>query len=97
MDYTRCSDANLITKRYMDSILIEPRYIDSIKADISVEFFGERFDSPVMMPAFSHLEKDGVNGVKGYIRKTKEELRYLMGSTGFARVCDIDDSVLHRL
>ena len=33
MDYTRCSDANVITARYMDSILIGERLIDSVKAD----------------------------------------------------------------
>ncbi len=34
MDYTRCSDANEITARYMDSILIEERLIDSTVADV---------------------------------------------------------------
>ena len=56
MDYTRLSDANEITKKYMDSILIEERLIDSVVADISTEFLGERFDMPVMTPAFSHLK-----------------------------------------
>ena len=56
MDYLRLSDANIITKKYMDSILIEPRYIDSVKADISFDFLGETFDCPIMMPAFSHLQ-----------------------------------------
>ena len=69
MDYTRLSDANIITKKYMDSILIEPRYIDSVKADISVDFLGETFDSPIMMPAFSHLGNYGGrehNGLEEY-------------------------------
>ncbi len=56
MDYQRISDANIITAKYMDSILIEERLIDSVVADISTEFFGEKFDSPVMTPAFSHLK-----------------------------------------
>ena len=47
MAYTRLSDANEITARYMDSILIGERLIDSVKADISVTFLGERFDMPV--------------------------------------------------
>ncbi len=55
MGYERISDANVITQRYMDSILIEQRLIDSQVADTSTVFFDERFDSPVMMPAFSHL------------------------------------------
>ena len=57
MAYTRLSDANEITARYMDSILIQERLIDSVTADISTEFLGERFDTPVMTPAFSHLGK----------------------------------------
>ncbi|MBR4760807.1 MAG: FMN-dependent dehydrogenase, partial [Lachnospiraceae bacterium] len=56
MDYTRLSDANLITQKYMDSILIQARYIDSVVADTSIDFFGEHFATPVMMPAFSHLK-----------------------------------------
>jgi len=57
MAYTRLSDANEITARYMDSILIEERLIDSVNADISTSFFNENFDTPVMTPAFSHLGK----------------------------------------
>ena len=41
----------------MDSILIKERLIDSVVADTSVELFGEKFDSPVLMPAFSHLRQ----------------------------------------
>ncbi|MCR5676043.1 MAG: alpha-hydroxy-acid oxidizing protein [Lachnospiraceae bacterium] len=55
MDYTRQSDANVITQRYMDSILFEARYIDSVRAELTTDFLGETFDLPVMMPAFSHL------------------------------------------
>ncbi|MBQ5966620.1 MAG: alpha-hydroxy-acid oxidizing protein [Clostridiales bacterium] len=55
MAYTRISDANEITSRYMDSILITERLIDSVVADTGVELFGQTFSSPVMTPAFSHL------------------------------------------
>ena len=55
MAYTRISDANEITARYMDSILIKECLIDSVVADTSTELFGETFESPVMTPAFSHL------------------------------------------
>ena len=57
MAYNRISDANEITARYMDSILIKERLIDSVAADTGIELFGERFSSPVMMPAFSHLKQ----------------------------------------
>ena len=75
MAYTRISDANEITARYMDSILIEQRLIDSVVADISTEFFGEKFDTPVMTPAFSHLGKyDGreLTGLEEYSLAAKE-------------------------
>ena len=55
MTYSRISDANEITARYMDSILIKERLIDSVVADTTTELFGETFSSPVMTPAFSHL------------------------------------------
>ena len=57
MAYSRISDANEITARYMDSLYIKERLIDSVVADTSVEFFGEKFSSPVMTPAFSHLKE----------------------------------------
>ncbi|MCR4851670.1 MAG: alpha-hydroxy-acid oxidizing protein [Lachnospiraceae bacterium] len=55
MAYTRLSDANEITERYMDSILIGEKLIDSTVADLKISFLGETFDMPVMTPAFSHL------------------------------------------
>ncbi len=75
MDYQRLSDANIITAKYMDSILIEERLIDSVTADISTEFFGEKFDSPVMTPAFSHLKNyDGreLTGLEEYSLAARE-------------------------
>ena len=57
MAYSRISDSNEITERYMDSILIKERLIDSVVADTSVELFGEKFASPVLMPAFSHIRQ----------------------------------------
>ena len=44
-----------------------------------------------MLPS---LEKDGVEGVKSYFTKVRNELKYVMGFTGFSKVSDIDDSVL---
>ncbi len=56
MEYSRESDANIITQKYMDSILIEEKIIDSVVASTDTEFLGETFSSPIMMPAFSHLK-----------------------------------------
>ncbi|MBO5556821.1 MAG: alpha-hydroxy-acid oxidizing protein [Oscillospiraceae bacterium] len=49
------SDANAITRRYLDSILIEERLIDAQTASLETEIFGTPFRTPIMMPAFSHL------------------------------------------
>lgn len=75
MAYSRISDANEITARYMDSILIKERLIDSVVADTSSEFFGSGFASPVMTPAFSHLKEfNGRNltGLEEYSIAAKE-------------------------
>jgi isopentenyl diphosphate isomerase/L-lactate dehydrogenase-like FMN-dependent dehydrogenase len=43
------------------------------------------------------LETGGVNGTRDFINHVRDELRYLMSCTGFAKVADIDDSVIHCL
>ena len=40
------------------------------------------------------LEKDGSAGVEAFLTKVKNELRFIMSNTGFAKVSDIDDSAL---
>lgn len=75
MDYIRVSDANVITEKYMDSILLEERLIDSVVADISTMFLDEKFDMPVMTPAFSHLKNYAGrehNGLEEYSIAAKE-------------------------
>ncbi|MCR4807655.1 MAG: alpha-hydroxy-acid oxidizing protein [Lachnospiraceae bacterium] len=75
MEYTRISDANVITEKYMDSILLEERLIDSVVADISARFLGEDFSMPVMTPAFSHLKNYAGrehNGLEEYSMAAKE-------------------------
>lgn len=75
MDYTRLSDANVITQKYMDSLLIEARYIDSVVADTNINFWGDTFSMPVMTPAFSHLGNYAGrehNGLEEYSMAAKE-------------------------
>lgn len=75
MAYTRLSDANEITERYMDSILIEERLIDSVKADLKTTILGETFDTPIMTPAFSHLKNFNgreLTGLEEYSIAAKE-------------------------
>ena len=52
----RASDASAITRRYLDSILIEERLIDSDEATLDTAVLGVRVRTPIMMPAFSHLD-----------------------------------------
>ncbi len=56
------ANANLHTRRFLDSILIEQRIIDAVEADLTFEWLGHKYSSPIMMPAFSHLNKVGENG-----------------------------------
>ena len=75
MAYTRLSDANEITAKYMDSILIEERLIDSVVADVKTRLLGEDFSMPVLTPAFSHLKNyDGrkYTGLEEYSIAAKE-------------------------
>ena len=75
MAYTRLSDANEITARYMDSILIQERLIDSVLAETTTTLLGETFSSPVLTPAFSHLKNyDGreLTGLEEYSVAAKE-------------------------
>ena len=44
-----------------------------------------------MLPS---LEKGGVSGVREFLGKVGDELKYIMSFTGFAKVEDIDDSAL---
>ena len=95
MAYTRSSDANEITARYMDSILIEQRLIDSVKADIETEIFGEKFSMPVLTPAFSHLKEFNgrqKTGLEEYSIAAKETniLNFvgMMENDQFSRIID---------
>lgn len=54
------------TREYLDSIMVEERLIDSVVPSLEMELFGEKFASPIMTPAFSHMrtfapeQKDGM-------------------------------------
>lgn len=50
-------DSNKITRDYFDSLLLESRYIDSDLPDLGFELFGEKFETPIMTAALSHLHK----------------------------------------
>lgn len=64
-------DANVHNRNYLDNILVEMRSIDSILPDKHKKIFGIEFDSPIMMPAFSHLNKVGKDGKKPMLEYAK--------------------------
>lgn len=49
-------NANLITRAYLDSLLVETRYMDAVTPALDFELYGERFASPIMTAALSHLD-----------------------------------------
>ena len=67
----KAEDANVHNRNYLDSILVEMRVIDSVEPDLSVEIFGRKYSSPIMMPAFSHLNKVGKDGKKPMVEYAK--------------------------
>ena len=56
------ADANMHNRKYLDSMLVEMRVVDALEADLTLELFGRKYSSPIMMPAFSHLNKVGITG-----------------------------------
>lgn len=60
----KADDSNLINRRFLDNITMEMRVIDAVVPDLSKTLFGRKYASPIMMPAFSHLNKVGKDGRK---------------------------------
>lgn len=58
----KAEDANVHNRAYLDQILVEMRVIDAVEPDLTTRIFGRSYDLPIMMPAFSHLNKVGKNG-----------------------------------
>lgn len=53
----KTGDSNEITRAYFDSILVETRYMDGRIADLTLQLWGETFQTPIMTAALSHLHK----------------------------------------
>ena len=67
----KAEDANVHNRNYLNNILVEMRIIDAILPDKHKKIFGTEFDSPIMMPAFSHLNKVGKDGNKPMLEYAK--------------------------
>ena len=66
-------NSNVITRDYLDSLLIETRYLDSGLANLEFELYGEKFPSPIMTAALSHLDHFMFEGAtKAYARGAAE-------------------------
>lgn len=60
---SQISNSNNITRSYLDSLLIETRYLNSDHPCTEFTLYGEKFASPVMTAALSHLEQLGEGGM----------------------------------
>ena len=49
-------NSNRIAREYIDSLRIETRYMDSTNPTLDFTLYGERFASPIMTAALSHLD-----------------------------------------
>ncbi len=59
----RRGDSDQITRDYFDSLLLEMRHIDGRMPDTTFTLYGERFETPIMLAALSHLENVRENGM----------------------------------
>lgn len=85
----RPSDANVITRHYLDSILVEERLIDATEASLDTTIFGKTFRTPIMMPAFSHLKafiKDRGNAMTEYTAAAKK-----LGMLNWVGMCENEE------
>lgn len=55
MEGKRPGNSDQITRDYFDSLLVEMRHLDGQKPDTAFELYGEKFRTPIMMAALSHL------------------------------------------
>jgi len=49
-------DSTKITRDYFDSLLVEMRHIDGVLPSTEMELYGEKFSTPIMLAALSHLQ-----------------------------------------
>jgi isopentenyl diphosphate isomerase/L-lactate dehydrogenase-like FMN-dependent dehydrogenase len=53
---TNAGDSSKITRDYFDSLLVEMRHIDGVLPSTEMELYGEKFSTPIMLAALSHLQ-----------------------------------------
>ncbi len=82
----RPGDANAITRDYFDRILLELRHIGAVQPDTSLELYGQKFRTPIMMAALSHLNRCHPDGLVEMARGAK-----LAGAVNWAGMGDTDE------
>lgn len=65
-------NSDVITREYLDSLLVEMRHLDNVMPDTTLELYGEKFDTPIMMAALSHLNNVCENGMVKMAEGAKE-------------------------
>ncbi|MCL2764628.1 MAG: alpha-hydroxy-acid oxidizing protein [Treponema sp.] len=83
-------DSNNITRKYFDSLLLEMRHIGSVIPDTSFTLYGEKFATPVMTAALSHLDKCHPEGMVELARGAKAANAVMWAGMG-------DESELERI
>ena len=56
-------DSTKFTRDYFDSLLVEMRHIDGVLPSTELELYGEKFSTPIMLAALSHLQKVHPDGL----------------------------------
>jgi isopentenyl diphosphate isomerase/L-lactate dehydrogenase-like FMN-dependent dehydrogenase len=49
-------DSTKFTRDYFDSLLVEMRHIDGVLPSTELELYGQKFSTPIMLAALSHLQ-----------------------------------------
>ena len=75
-----------LTREYFNSIMISPRYLDSDIPSLETEFLGEKFATPIMTAALSHLHNICDNGMCEFAKGAK-----LSGALHFVGMCEDDE------
>lgn len=62
-EHISAGDSEKITRDYFDSLLVEMRHMGAVEPSTEFEVYGERFSTPIMMAALSHLENTRPGGM----------------------------------
>jgi isopentenyl diphosphate isomerase/L-lactate dehydrogenase-like FMN-dependent dehydrogenase len=89
MEKANPGDSNVIARQYMDSLLLKMRLIDSDLPSTEFTLFGEKFASPVMTAALSHLNGRYPNGMVELAKGAKDANMILW--VGMGDNAELDD------